>query len=570
MHHIKKSPSVCHQVIYYITGTAKTSSDNPVGGPEVQNEPREGVVSSSKVAHPNSPDFTEQPNVLMPPDLPLDSPKSVEENLKMSTDTKKVCTSPPESQKDISSDGDEAKVQKESSESIASKPENQVLVSSENFTHDENSSSKESEIQEAKSVVRPETLVLSEETGYQEDKQQVVMRSSRGRSAYTEEASLSPDLPAEESPPPSDNIAFMITETRVQALSTGEYQQLVSSKEQDVETVKVGTDETVSAPEDGEFSKKPVIIVFDEPMDIRQAYKRLSTIFECEEELDRTLSKERIIEDTEEINEEEVAKDRVARQAESGSKSDRTGSGNHLQVPGQQHNLPTCSSAVSEDVSQVDLPSDAKQETKKKFKFKFPKKQLAAIGQALRTGTKTGKKTLQVVVYEDEEEPDGTLKEAREAKRFEIKSSIDATNPDSSASEPSEPQTSNQQPSAGRTNEICQTAYKTLDSLEETIKQLETTITNMDPGLSPDATCKEMNFKRIAENQTAQAESSPSKKPAPLGPKPQKPPVRKKSKVPCVPRPSSSNSTKQVSQFSSSRLPLGALGLPLRFCRSNH
>ncbi|XP_053083431.1 sickle tail protein homolog isoform X2 [Pangasianodon hypophthalmus] len=539
-------------VIYYITGTAKTPSDNPLGGSEVQNEPREGVVSSSKVAHPNSPDFTQQPNVLTPSDLTLDSPKSVEESLKVSTDTQMMYASLPESQKDISSDGDEAKIPKEASENITSKPENEELVSSENLIHaSEKPSSNGSEVQVAKSLVRPKTLLLSEETRYQEDKQQVVMRSSRGRTGYSEETSLSPDLPAEEAPPPPDNIAFMITKTRVQALSTGEYQQLVSSKEQDVETVKVGTDETVSAPEDGEFSKKPVIIVFDEPMDIRQAYKRLSTIFECEEELDRTLSKERIIEDTEEIKEEEEATDTAEDQVKPGRKSESTGSGNHLQVPGQQQNLSECSSAVAEDASQVDLPSDAKQEAKKKFKFKFPKKQLAAIGQALRTGTKTGKKTLQVVVYEDEEEPDGTLKEAREAKRFEIKSNIDFASPDVSASEPSESQTTTQQNSAGRTNEICQTAYKTIDSLEETIKQLETTITNMDPGLSPDAACKDPKVKRVVENQTVQAESSPSKKPAPLGPKPQKPPQKKKSKVQCVPRPSSSSSlcsgsTKQV------------------------
>ncbi|XP_017351048.2 sickle tail protein homolog isoform X2 [Ictalurus punctatus] len=538
-------------VIYYITGTAKTPSDNPLGGSEVQNEAREGVVSSSKVAHPNSPDFTQQPNVLTPSDMTLDSPKSVEESLKVSTDTQ-MYASLPEPQKDISSDGDEAKIPKES-EGINNTPANQELVSSENLIHaSEKPSSNGSEVPLVKSLVRPETLVLSEETSYQEDNQQVVMRSSRGRTGYTEEASLSPDLPEEEALPLPDNIAFMITKTKVQALSTGEYQQLVSSKEQDVETVTVGTDETMSTLEDGEFSKKPVIIVFDEPMDIRQAYKRLSTIFECEEELDRTLSKERIIENTEESIEEEAVKDRVDHQVKSGTKSESTGSGNHLQVPGQQQNLIACSSVESEEASQVDLAEDTKQEAKKKFKFKFPKKQLAAIGQALRTGTKTGKKTLQVVVYEEEEEPDGTLKEAREAKRFEIKSSIDSTGPDVSASEPSESQTNNQQSSAGRTNEICQTAYKTLDSLEETIKQLESTITNMDPGLSPDAAGKDPKVKKVTENQTAQAESSPSKKPPPLGPKPQKPPTRKKSKVPCVPRPSSSSSAKQNTGGSSS------------------
>ncbi|KAM9439270.1 sickle tail protein homolog isoform 2-T2 [Clarias gariepinus] len=543
-------PSPGNGVIYYITGTAKASSDNPLGGSEAQNEPREGAISSSKVAHPNSPDFTQQPNVLTPSDLTLDSPKAVEETQNVSNDTKMTYVSLYGTQKDISSARDEAKVSKESSE----KPENQVLASSENFIQaSETPSSSGPDVQLSKSLVRPETLLLSDETRYQEAKQQVVMRFSRGRTGYTEETSLSPDLPEEEAPSPSDNIAFMITKTKVQALSTGEYQQLVSSKEQEVETVKVGTDESMSTPDYSEdYSKKPVIIVFDEPMDIRQAYKRLSTIFECEEELDRTLSKERIIEDTEELNEEEAAKNRVENQYKTSRKLESTGRGNHLQVPGQHQNLSECSSAVSEDASQADLPGDAKQEAKKKFKFKFPKKQLAAIGQALRTGTKTGKKTLQVVVYEDEEEPDGTLKEAREAKRFEIKSSIDSTNLDVSTNEPSESQTIDQQPSAGRTNEICQTAYKTLDSLEETIKQLETTITNMNPGLSPDAACKDLKVKRVAENQTAPTESSPSKKPAPIGPKPQKPPQLKKPKVQVqTPQPPSSGDTKQNASGSS-------------------
>ncbi|KAI5616934.1 sickle tail protein-like isoform X1 [Silurus asotus] len=531
------------KVIYYITGTAKNPSGNPLAGPEAQNEPQEEVVSSSKVAHLNSADFTQQPNVLTPSDLTLDSPQSIEESTKVSSDTQKIYASLPEFQKNSSID--EAMIPKESSESMSSKPENPVSVSSEKLSNNG------SEVQVAKSLVRPETLMLSEEPINQEDKQQVLLRSSRGRPGYSEETSLSPDLPPDEGPPPSDNIAFMITKTRVQALSTGEYQQLVSSKEQDVETVKVGTDETMSTTENNEFSKKPVIIVFDEPMDIRQAYKRLSTIFECEEELDRTLSKERIIEDPEENNEEVMDRDQIDNQNESGGST----SGNHLQVPNRQQNLNDFSSMESQDAAHLDVPTDAKQEAKKKFKFKFPKKQLAAIGQALRTGTKTGKKTLQVVVYEDEEEPDGTVKEAREAKRFEIKSSIDSVSPDVSANEPSESQTANQQTSVGRTNEICQTAYKTLDSLEETIKQLETTITNMDPGLPPDTIRKDPKGKRVVENQKAQTESSPSKKPAPLGPKPEKPPQRKKPKVQCVPRPSSSlctGSTKQNSSGSSS------------------
>lgn len=49
-----------------------------------------------------------------------------------------------------------------------------------------------------------------------------------------EEASLSPDLPGEEAPPPPDNIAFMITNTKVKPLSCGEYQELVNADRKSV------------------------------------------------------------------------------------------------------------------------------------------------------------------------------------------------------------------------------------------------------------------------------------------------------------------------------------------------
>ncbi|XP_072566815.1 sickle tail protein homolog isoform X15 [Paramormyrops kingsleyae] len=112
------------------------------------------------------------------------------------------------------------------------------------------------------------------------------------------DATLSPDLPGDEGPPPPDNIAFMITDSKVQALSCREYQKIVSTRAGQVQTVKVDSDQEVTSQEDG-FDAKPVIIIFDEPMDIRSAYKRLSTIFECEEELERMLSEETIDEENE-------------------------------------------------------------------------------------------------------------------------------------------------------------------------------------------------------------------------------------------------------------------------------
>lgn len=385
--------------------------------------------------------------------------------------------------------------------------------------------------------------------------QQVIMRSSKSQVRYTEDASLSPDLPGEEAPPPPNNIAFRITNTKVQALSTGEYQQLVNSKGEDVQTLKVGSEPTLYAPDDCGYDKKPVIIIFDEPMDIQQAYKRLSTIFECEEELERVLSEERIDEETE----EEVEMISKSPTTPRNNVVDPWGTENKVNnlrsssvgsaSPLQRQSSFESSSPDAEDLDKAGSPKDAK----KKFKFKFPKKQLAAIGQALRTGTKTGKKTLQVVVYEDEEEADGTVSELKEAKRFEIKphAESDSTSPRTvSQSLSAAPQTARD-----RTEEIRKTTYQTLDSLEQTIKQLENTISDIGPALPTQV--KESKLKRIPSH-TETDDGSPPKKP-PLKPKPHKSSQHKRSKTQSRSSTStsgtsgsSSSSSKQVSLLSSS------------------
>ncbi|KAG7526225.1 hypothetical protein JOB18_038116 [Solea senegalensis] len=298
-----------------------------------------------------------------------------------------------------------------------------------------------------------------------------------------EGAGLSPDLPGEEPPPPPDNIAFMITNTKVQALSSGEYQELVNAKKGSVQTVTVGgasnqgnTSSGPSFPQDNGFNKKPVIIIFDEPMDIRSAYKRLSTIFECEEELDRMLSAERIDEESEESDTERssgLEEKAGGTNMDDGKKvSSSHGTADHV-------SLSSSSSSSISELTDGGNVEDAKQDSKKKFKFKFPKKQLAALTQAIRTGTKSGKKTLQVVVYEDEEESDGTVKQHKEAKRFEIARSKSLAEPPKVTSSAVLKKQNSE--SHYRTDEIRKNTYKTLDSLEQTIKQLETTINEMGP-----------------------------------------------------------------------------------------
>ncbi|XP_058525586.1 sickle tail protein homolog isoform X3 [Ochotona princeps] len=331
---------------------------------------------------------------------------------------------------------------------------------------------------------------------------QVVLRPKGARHAN---ATPTEDGDSTLSSPAEDNIAFMITKTAVQVLSSGEVRDIVSRKGEEVQTVNVDARKEPASPQDGPgpeepvlcLDKKPVIIIFDEPMDIRSAYKRLSTIFEeCDEELERMMTEEKI----EEEEEEEENGDPTVQNSNTPVSATKVASGSVGTRQASEIRLQPLSPQVAENRSPGSLerknselsklspgdapPSDGRCDTaddqfespKKKFKFKFPKKQLAALTQAIRTGTKTGKKTLQVVVYEEEEEEDGTLKQHKEARRFEITSSQP---PEDTPRSPAHGLEGTSQ--ASRTDEIRKNTYKTLDSLEQTIKQLESTISEMSP-----------------------------------------------------------------------------------------
>ncbi|NXY14315.1 SKT protein, partial [Atrichornis clamosus] len=354
---------------------------------------------------------------------------------------------------------------------------------------------------------------------------QVVLRPkvSRSNSVSSIEERDSPASSPSEDNPPTENIAFMITKTAVQVLSSGEVHDIVSRKGGDVQTVNIDARKDVPSekgvPENTDseepvvcLDKKPVIIIFDEPMDIRSAYKRLSTIFEeCDEELEKMMTDEKIEEEEEEEGNEahEVSE---SQKEESPAVNDRKATTEHSAAPSLQRSYlfnlqadsaedrpPAEEGGTKTNINKyrqiyglnTEVNSDSadqfgcRQDSKKKFKFKFPKKQLAALTQAIRTGTKTGKKTLQVVVYEEEEE-DGTLKQHKEAKRFEItRSQLEESdkNPSGKQEGPSGAAVS-----LSRTDEIRQSTYRTLDSLEQTIKQLENTISEMSPKPVPENT----------------------------------------------------------------------------------
>ena len=365
---------------------------------------------------------------------------------------------------------------------------------------------------------------------------QIVLRPKGAKHAHTtpsEDGESTPSSPSEEKA--TDNIAFMITKTAVQVLSSGEVHDIVSRQGEDVQTVNIDAKKEMISQQEGTESeepvvcldKKPVIIIFDEPMDIRAAYKRLSTIFEeCDEELERMMREEKIEEEEEEETgdpavqndtpqkfpkEGALGSPRAGQEAKSKLQphflSVETGvSGGQEVNKTEQIKFNPTDSPSSEN--QGDVTDDQFESPKKKFKFKFPKKQLAALTQAIRTGTKTGKKTLQVVVYEEEEE-DGTLKQHKEAKRFEISRSPSEDTPKSLLRRPEHPSPESAAP-VSRTDEIRKNTYRTLDSLEQTIKQLENTISEMSPKALVETSCSSHRDSVASSSHTAQEASPPS------------------------------------------------------------
>ncbi|XP_073857307.1 sickle tail protein homolog isoform X15 [Macaca fascicularis] len=366
---------------------------------------------------------------------------------------------------------------------------------------------------------------------------QVVLRPKGARHANVnpnEDGESSPSSPTEENAT-TDNIAFMITKTTVQVLSSGEVHDIVSQKGEDIQTVNIDARKEMAPRQEGTDSeepvvcldKKPVIIIFDEPMDIRSAYKRLSTIFEeCDEELERMMMEEKIEEEEEEENGDSVVQNNTTSQMS--HKKVAPGNlrtGQQVETKSQPHSLATetripggqeMNRMELDKFSHVDSPhsewkggdltDDQFESPKKKFKFKFPKKQLAALTQAIRTGTKTGKKTLQVVVYEEEEE-DGTLKQHKEAKRFEITRSQPEDSPGNMLRREEQSSIESTSP-ISRTDEIRKNTYRTLDSLEQTIKQLENTISEMSPKALVD-TSGSSNRDSVASSSHIAQEASP-------------------------------------------------------------
>ncbi|XP_075916442.1 SRC kinase signaling inhibitor 1 isoform X2 [Petromyzon marinus] len=279
--------------------------------------------------------------------------------------------------------------------------------------------------------------------------------------------------------------------------------------------------------------KQPIIVIFDEPMDIRAAYKRLSTIFE-ESDLDRmeqdwqsqgnsspsqrnsTAEREAEFSDVEISPMPESAQEHAGGAAPwDDAEAARRGAARGGWGAGAT--APTKGKHGAGD-------KDGKTASSSKFRIRFPRKQLAALTSALRSGTRSGKKTLELVPDGDERPdreqatqapPPSAAAQGREAPGPEGDSSraalvgseqrgsrvVAKAASASAAVPPQGPQVGvagdddggggdggdgggggsgkgeeEEGMSIERTEEIRQNTYRSLDSLEETIRELETTI----------------------------------------------------------------------------------------------
>uniref|UniRef100_A0A3Q1FJP9 Sickle tail protein-like n=1 Tax=Acanthochromis polyacanthus TaxID=80966 RepID=A0A3Q1FJP9_9TELE len=321
---------------------------------------------------------------------------------------------------------------------------------------------------------------------------------------------------------------------------------------------------------------KPIIVILNEPMDIQSAYKRLSTIFESEEDLDGILSPECIVVEEETKQEEEEKGVRNISVIEINTGLGLKGiSKNNQNSPQMQHERSFANNvSVPENKDQGKPDSLRKEESKRKFKFRFPKNKLAAISQAIRTGTnKTGKKTLEVVVYEEEEEmvlDSRSIKENKkqtaESKSFEINRTkqfnLGKGNNCDSDIKASSPAKTRQSVSQTRVEELCKNAFDSINSLEESIKQLEISVDSISAPSSPSSTVSSPHQTPIPSFDSTdtpqfkgkvkpERERSPSKRPATQIHKGPSSPQSKRAK-PQLPRDRGKTTTKKQTSSSSS------------------
>ncbi|XP_061586872.1 sickle tail protein homolog, partial [Cololabis saira] len=219
-----------------------------------------------------------------------------------------------------------------------------------------------------------------------------------------------------------------------------------------------------------ESATEPVTVYLDQ--DLQDAFRRLSTVFECDEDLNPSADL-----DVETNGEQEEPDLKKAFDKESGrieTYSDPRPPETGSSVPaGRNSETPETGSSVPAVPGQQTLK---KVKARSKFKFRFPKTKLAALSQVIRLGTKKTTKVTRGVVPEDQETPrSNVVPEDQETPRSNVVPEDQETPRSNVVPDDQETPRSRSRPRS-RVQALCRDAFDSINSLEESIKQLEISV----------------------------------------------------------------------------------------------
>ncbi|XP_016521072.1 sickle tail protein isoform X3 [Poecilia formosa] len=249
--------------------------------------------------------------------------------------------------------------------------------------------------------------------------------------------------------------------------------------------------------QDNDESDEDSVIVFIE--DPEPFYVPLSTIFECEEEDEELLAHNRTLE--EELD--------LKLKSPTGPDSDILG---NMKTSPQSASF--CDS-VSKIQGQDQTNMNMKMCSKKKFSIKFPKNKLAALSQVIQTGTNKKGKKVSKIVARDEEQKAGNRPVTESKQTNEVSQQF---LPDNSSDRDITAGTSLSK-SYPRVEELRKNTLESMNSLEESIKQLELSVESINPssdGAQLKGRVKENKGRSPSKTAASQTVKSKRVRPQPL------------------------------------------------------
>ncbi|XP_017165707.1 sickle tail protein isoform X4 [Poecilia reticulata] len=249
--------------------------------------------------------------------------------------------------------------------------------------------------------------------------------------------------------------------------------------------------------QDNDESHEDSVIVFME--DPEPFYVPLSTIFECEEEDEEFLSPNRTLEEEPDVK----------LKSHTGPDSD---------ILGDMKTSPPSASfcdSVSKIQGQDQTNKNMKTCSKKKISIKFPKNKLAALSQVIRTGTNKKGKKVSKIVARDKEQKAGNRPVTESKQTNEVSQQF---LPDNSSDRDITAGTSLSK-SYPRVEELCKNTLESMNSLEESIKQLELSVESINPssdGAQLKGRVKENNGRSPSKTAASQTVKSKRVRPQPL------------------------------------------------------